>query len=178
MKKFTILEKVLGIILTLILIATGLITIIDRIPFPNPKPADNSGLIEMTLKPEFINEGVHKEIQLEINVPDLDKQNITYLTLSKNNIKVDRLNKNDQTEVATQIYWENTFSGYDWVFNYQSGTQYPSRTELNAKGKLYCPTNNCFFGKNSPYQLTFTIHYRIGEGSEIPITIKKELPIK
>jgi len=134
-------------------------------------------LIELKLEPAFISEGQYKEIPIEILIPNVQQNNITSVTLHEYNIKVDRLNKNKQTQVATQISWDETFSGYDWVFNYRGGMQYPSRTELRAKGKLICPENNCFMGEDSPYQITFTLHYSIGNGAEIPITITKDIPV-
>ncbi len=132
--------------------------------------------IEILIKPNYINEGQYKGgIDIEITIPNLKENNITSLKLTQSNIIVDRLNKNDQTEVSSYVRWEDEYND-NYLFHY-TGQQYlPFSGTLEAKGKLF-DCENCFMGEDSPYIFTFVIQYTQGDEPLTTATIKVEVPI-
>ncbi len=170
------LEKI-NIILVIILTIFLIIGIPPIIDWDLSEILPSEEKIHIIIEPDYISEGQYPEGRsIKVIIPNIAKNNITYLKLYKNNVKVARLNKNKDTKVS-ELYWDGG-SSYDkpLVIDYEiSGF---SKDNLTASGELQgCP--NCFEGEYSPYQFTFIIDYKIG-GSDIIITtkpIKVKLPI-
>ena len=140
--------------------------------FQNPKKPS----ISILIKPDHVNEGQYEDgMTIQLIIPDIDELNITSLKLAKNGVIIDRLNKNDQTIVASQIRWGDKSSN-DFVINYRKGMSSRNNINLTASGFWYGCTN-CFMGKESPYIFKFTLQYQVNDGHLTPLILDVEVPI-
>ena len=170
MKRRTItLASIIGI-LTVMYFLQGIIGI------PQIKDWDifrKENKLEITIKiePENITEGKYQEIPFTITLTNTKQQNITSLTLLRNNAKIDRLHKNNQISVAL-LQWKDAYNDL-YVF---LDKKFPSNYQVTASGVLI-GCENCFFGEESPYQLIITLEYSKDNGAIEPVTLKILLPI-
>ncbi len=131
--------------------------------------------IQILVEPNHINEGQQPYVDFTITIPAIEKSNITHFDLARNNIIIDRQNKNDQTTVTSSLIFGEGSWNYDYLFYVNKlHTQYPQN--LVAKIKLSGCTD-CFMGEQSPYVFTFTVKYRIGDGELKTETQKKIIKI-
>ena len=166
-------EKLLGLILTIILIISGLLalggynTIKD---FFNNFNKDNSIPFTIKLSPEYFNEGNYDykdEIPFSIEIDKKYGRNITYLELPKESFKVSRKDEGLNKPVS-QVNWEDsrsnkviTFGNLNSPYNYYSYSSFP----FKAEGEMFI-CKNCFIGTEYPYVFTFTIYYK-EDGKEL-----------
>ena len=176
-------KRKLLLILTIIFTVLGILWYVKDIfgispmkdwfkPEPNTKDAP---IIDLILEPDHINEGQHQEgIQIKLTISNVNKHNITSVRLSKNDVIIDRLSKDDQTRVSTYVRWND--QGYqDYVLNYPG--QYSSMPSTIATSGIlqWCP--DCFMGESSPYTFTFTVYYSQNNGPIVPTIIKRQINI-
>jgi len=71
--------------------------------------------IKIAIEPQFISEGQYEKIPIKIIISGID-EDIIFLTLAKDDITIDRKDKNNQTKVATVLRsWEGDYNR-DYVF--------------------------------------------------------------
>src|SRR3989344_7324846 len=96
---------------------------------------------DVIIDPSFINEGQYSNgVPIILKVTNFYENNITFLQLS--DVIIDRLNKNEQTQVANQIQWDSGgIYNNNYIF-YYSRSEF-SNNQLTANGVLP-GCNNCY----------------------------------
>jgi hypothetical protein len=145
----------------------------------------NSDPFTISIEPSSINEGQwDKGYPFKIVIIPNPQLNITSFELKRNNILVDRINKNLQTAVssgfcitkdsypAPDCYYDSLFSCIPSPFGgYSENCNRKYEVSVVLAG---CP--NCFYGSSFPYQVTFNIMYSV-DGIKKPFTKSIEIPI-
>ncbi len=172
-KKDKKIVKILGIILTIILIIGGFIAILNFFginSFRDIPSIPNSDTFQISISPSSINEGQYdKGYPFEIIITPNSQLNITYFELKKSNILIDRKNKNTQPAISsgfciTQNYYPAPDCYFDSFFSCStlSSSYYPENCNKQYSVSVIlsgCP--NCFYGSSFPYQITFNIVYSV-----------------
>jgi len=131
---------------------------------------------DVVIEPNFINEGQYDNgFPITLKVTNVYENNITLLRLSDSDILIDRLNKNEQTQITNYIDWDRNWQNRDHIF-YYSRSEFSGNNQLITKGVLR-GCRNCFMGEKSPYEFIFTFQYKKGDGQITPYIIKKIIPI-
>ncbi len=161
----------LGLILTFLLIIISIPEAGNVIKnnIPNNDP------IKISIEPTSINEGQYSEIPIKLTLSTGDS-NITFLELTKDNMIIDRLNKNSQTMVAKGIWkWEGVYNNEN-IF-YCKNEWYSQCNNLMETTAEWNGCENCFMGEEFPYIFTFIIKYREGNEPIKTVTKNIEIPI-
>ncbi len=180
--------KIIGIVIVLATISTLILNSMGIFGIPplwdlwkdwfnkNPETLEQSPF-DVIIEPNFINEGQYDNgVPITLKVTNVYENNITLLRLSDSDVLIDRLNKNEQTQVANQIQWDyGDMYNRNYIF-YYSRSGFSGNNQLIIKGILQ-GCRNCFMGENSPYEFTFTFQYQKGNGQITPYIIKKPFQI-
>jgi len=133
---------------------------------------------EITVSPNFIEEGIYKEgVLLTFAIIPNEDMNITSLQLLEKNVIINRLDKTEQTQVAT-INWKNTKNGDYIIYENIEPSRYIQKIQTKEITGLLYGCENCFMGKTHTYEFTFTLQYKENEGALITKIIKISIPIK
>ncbi len=176
-KKDTRIAVIISILTIIVFLSTILIngkTIAGWFTKNPSASASNSNDLDLILEPRYINEGSYNEIPIKITIP-INEKNISYLRLSKSNIVINRLNKNEQTKTSSLYKWGDYSKNEDAIYYSEPSTIGFTRNLTSFAYLWGC--DNCFMGENSPYQFIFTIQYQKNNGPLQVVVIEKTIPI-
>ncbi|MBR9701307.1 hypothetical protein GOV13_00105 [Candidatus Pacearchaeota archaeon] len=162
---------IVGIIVGLIIIGGFVIALI---PYISDTITDSNPPFDITISPDYINEGQYDEFNFKFTLTMLSGRNITFLKLAKSNVIVDRVDKNPQTKVSKNINWDKDYDD-NYVF-YKGSNSFGFSRKLDAEGSLW-GCDNCFMVEQFPYKFTFTFTYSEDGGEEKPLILEKIIPI-
>lgn len=173
---------ILGIMASLVL------AIIAVLNWADIKPNGNSIIqkdpFQISISPSSINEGQYekfdKKLLFTITIIPNFNLNITSFELSRNNIIVDRLNKNSQTAFSERFCISDSSHPdcyYDFLFQCPSYSWHHENCNKKYEASVVLEgCQNCFYGSSFPYQITFTINYA-EDGDKKTFTKSIEIPI-
>jgi len=180
-------KKTKEILWVLSIMAACIVAIITVLNWAGIEPNGNLVKIwadpfQISVSPNSINGGQWDEYPFIVEIIPNSQLNITSFELQKENLIIERLNKNSQTMVSSGFCLDNKYSSYpdcnfDFYFkcpSYSWGNE--NCNKKYEKSLILRGCQNCFYGSSFPYQFTFNIIYS-EDGVKKTFTKRLDIPI-